>query len=122
VPDSIALVRRAFDLFNNTRDADALAALMDPEGELFPLAIDERRGSGYHGHDGLRQYLRDVEALFESFAVDIEELRAVDDDVVFARGYLRGRTRGGRAVDMATSWLWTGRDGVVVRMEAHPSV
>jgi ketosteroid isomerase-like protein len=121
VPDNLAVVRRAFQLFNS-RDAEALIALMDPEGELFPLAVDERRGTGYRGHDGLRQYLRDLDALFASFAVDIDELRKVDDDVVFARGRLRGEMRTGRKLDMATSWLWTLRDGVLLRMEAHPSL
>ena len=115
-----ALVARAFELFN-ARDGEGLAALMEPDGELFPYLIDERRGSGYRGCDGLRQYLRDVEAQFASFTVEIEELRDLADDVVFARGRLRGRLRAGATVDMPASWLWTVRQGRVVRMQAHPT-
>lgn len=115
-----ALVRRAFALFN-ARDAEGLVALMAPDGELYPYAIDERRPDGYHGHDGLREYVSDVGQMFESFAVDIDDVRDVGDGVVFAGGRLRGQTVDGIPVDMGVSWLWTVADGLVTRMQAHPA-
>lgn len=114
------LVRRAFERFA-ARDADALVELMDPEGAIYPYAIDERRHDGYRGHEGLRRYVADVDAMFESFDVHIDEIRDVGDDVVLADGRLHGTARDGTPIDMATSWLWTIRDGRVLRMQAHPA-
>ena len=115
-----ALVRRTFELFN-ARDAEGIVALMDPDGQLFPYAIDERRPDGYHGHDGLREYIADVGRAFAEFHVDIELVRDVGDGVVLAEGRLRGTTPDGLSLDMAAAWLWTIRDGRLVRMQAHPT-
>lgn len=114
------LVRRTFELFN-ARDAERIVALMDPDGELFPYAVEERRHGGYQGHDGLRRYVADVEAMFEEFRVDIAEVRDVGDGVVLAEGRIAGRTRDGRRMDMAAAWLWTVVDGRLTRMQAHPA-
>ena len=117
--ENVELVRRAYEAFNR-RDADAIVAMMDPEGELYPYAIAEARGAGYHGHEGLRRYVADVEAMFETFEVDLQEFTEAADDTVFVRGRLRGRSRDGRDVDMAVGWLWTIHQGRLCRMQAGP--
>ena len=118
---NVEVVRRAFALFND-RDAEGLVGLMDAGGELYPYAIDDRRGDGYRGHDGLRQYVADVNGIFEEFAVEIDEVRDIGDGTVLAEGHIRGRARAGSSIDMATSWLWTvGPDGLITRMQAHPA-
>jgi ketosteroid isomerase-like protein len=115
-----ALVRRTYELFNE-RDAEGIVALMDPAGELYPYAIEESRGAGYRGHDGLRSYVADIGRTFESFRVDIAEVRDVGDGVVLAQGRIRGRTADGIDMDMAAAWLWTVHDGRLTRMQAHPT-
>jgi ketosteroid isomerase-like protein len=115
------LVRRAFALFGE-RDAEGLVALSDPDGDLFPYAIDERRAGGYHGHEGIRQYVADVDRVFEDFGVDIVEVEEVSEDTVYARGRIRGRTRDGVVVDTPAAWLWMVRDGRLVRMQANPDL
>lgn len=110
---------RAFELFN-ARDADALIQMMDPDGEFHPFAIEGRRPTGYQGHDGLRQYVHDVDALFETFAVEVTTVRDLGGGIVLSDGHIRGLTRDGQDIDMAASWLWTCRDGKVVHMQAHP--
>ena len=118
--DDTELVRLAFERFS-ARDADGLAELMDPEGELYPYAIDERRHDGYKGHEGLRSYIDDVNRLFDEFRVEISEYRDVGDGVVLAEGRIIGVTRDSIDIDMAASWLWTIQDGKVMRMQAHPA-
>jgi ketosteroid isomerase-like protein len=120
VTDDVALVRVAYERFN-ARDADGMAELLAADGELFPYAIDEHRHDGYRGHDGLRDYIADVDRLFETFSVEIEDYRDTGDGVVIAEGRIRGTTRDGIPVDTAASWLWTCRDGKVARMQAHPA-
>lgn len=116
---NIALVRAAFVAFNN-RDADALVEMMDPSGELYPYAIEKARAQGYQGPDGVRQYIADVESLFEDFQVDLDHFSEAADDVVYVRGRLKGRTRDAREVDLPVGWLWTVRDGKLLRMQADP--
>ncbi len=65
--------------------------------------------------------MSDVERLFEEFSVDIDEIKDAGDGVVLASGRLRGRTHTGVDVDMAAAWLWTVRDGRLLRMQAHPA-
>jgi ketosteroid isomerase-like protein len=118
--ENVALVRRTYELFN-ARDAEGIVALMDPEGELYPYAIDDHRAEGYRGHDGLRRYVADVVRLFDTFEVQIDDVRDAGDDVVLADGRLKGRTHTGVEIDMAAAWLWTVRDGRLTRMQAHPT-
>jgi ketosteroid isomerase-like protein len=116
---NVALVREAYKAFN-ARDADRLCELMSEEGELYPYAIQETRSKGYHGHEGLRQYIADVQAMFEDFRVDIDHYSEAAADVVYVRGHLHGRTKDDRNVDLPVGWLWTVRDGLVHRMQADP--
>ena len=116
---NIALVREAYVAFN-ARDADRLCELMSPEGELYPYAIQETRSKGYHGHEGLRQYISDVEAIFAEFRVELDHYSEAAEDVVYVRGFLRGRSKDGLAVDLPVGWLWTIRDGQLLRMQADP--
>ena len=114
------LVRRTLEFFN-ARDAEGIVALMDPDGELYPYAIDESRGEGYHGHDGLRKYVADVDGLFASFEVEVTEVKDVTEDTVVARGKLHGVLKSGDPLEMDVGWLWTVRDGKLTRMQAHPA-
>jgi ketosteroid isomerase-like protein len=116
---NVALVREAYAAFN-ARDADRLCELMSPEGELYPYAIAESRAKGYHGHDGLRQYISDVQALFADFVVEIDHYSDAAEDVVYVRGHLRGHTKDDQPVDLPVGWLWTIRDGLLLRMQADP--
>lgn len=118
--DDAKLVELAFERFN-ARDAEGLAALMHPDGELFPYAIEERRHDGYSGLEGLRAYIDDVGRLFDEFRVEISEYRDVGEGVVLAEGRIVGVSRDRREIDMAASWLWTLSDGKVLRMQAHPA-
>ena len=116
---NVALVREAYVAFN-ARDADRLCELMDPEGELYPYAIEEARAQGYHGHEGLRRYIADVEAIFTDFTVELDHYSEAAEDVVYVRGHLCGHTVDNREVDLPVGWLWTVRDGRLLRMQADP--
>jgi ketosteroid isomerase-like protein len=117
--DDCELVLLAFERFNS-RDVEGLLQLTDPGGEFRPFAIEGRRPTGYRGHDGLRQYIADVDSLFETFVVDVISVRDLGDGVVLSDGHIRGVTRDGERVDMAASWLWKCRAGKLVHMQAHP--
>ena len=79
-------------------------------------------GHGYRGHDGLRQWGRDMEDTWEYFRIEAMELTDAGDRVV-ASVHLHGRGRvSGAAVDLYVGHVWTFRNGRVVRMEVHEDV
>src|SRR5688572_25109324 len=61
---AVALVQQVFDAFA-ARDHDALVDVFDNEIEFFgPTATVLNEGKCYRGHDGIRRYLQDAEALW----------------------------------------------------------
>ena len=112
--ENIAVVRRAYEAFTQ-RDADAMAALADPDIELLPphTAGLARAGQPYLGHEGLRLYLEDVARLWLEMQVIPQKFRQEADSVIVdGRIYARGKD--GLLVDSPMRWIWTLRDGKIV--------
>ena len=86
-----------------TKDLDALVAISDPEIELrsfFAMAA----GGGYHGYEGLREYVRDLDEAWESLVPEIDDTLVVGD-VVLAVGRLHYRGRGS-GIDTEATSMW----------------
>ena len=99
------LVRRLFDAFA-ARDVDALLEIVDPEIEFFgPTATVLNEGRCYRGHEGMRRYLRDAEALWEELDLDPQKLRVIGNHVVVL-GRVRARARDGLELDTPAAWVW----------------
>jgi ketosteroid isomerase-like protein len=99
------LVRRLFDAFA-ARDVDALLEIVDPEIEFFgPTATVLNEGRCYRGHEGMRRYLRDAEALWEELDLDPQKLRVIGNHVVVL-GRVRARARDSFEIDAAAAWVW----------------
>ena len=115
-PDLLQLARDVMRAVSR-RDADALVALAQPEVEWWSFfALGE--GGAYRGHDGTRQYMRDLEDAFEVGDADVDQAIAVGD-VVLLVGHIRYRGRGSGADGaVAALWVLTFRDGKVMRFQA----
>ena len=99
------LVRRLYEAFAD-RDVDALLDVVAPEIEFFgPTATLLNEGRCYRGHEGMRRYLRDVEALWQDLEVDPQTLREVGNHVV-ALGRVRARAHDGMELDTPAAWVW----------------
>jgi hypothetical protein len=57
--ENVELVRRAVDAFNR-RDLDAFVALTDDDVEVIPRSAALEGRDHYHGHDGVRRWLKDL--------------------------------------------------------------
>jgi ketosteroid isomerase-like protein len=102
---NVDLVCRMFDAFA-ARDADSLLELMSPEIEFFgPTATVLHEGRCYRGHDGMRRYLRDAEALWAELELEPQRLHEVGNHVV-ALGRVRARTRDGLEFNTPAAWVW----------------
>jgi hypothetical protein len=56
---NVELMRGMVEAYN-ARDADAAITYCDPHGEFRPLLSATVGGAVYHGHEGLRQWFRDL--------------------------------------------------------------
>jgi ketosteroid isomerase-like protein len=85
------------------RDRSRLIELTDPEIEWRSFFADL---SEYHGHDGLIQYLRDLDEAFEWLRPEVGDMLDVGDLVVgVGRIHYRGKESGAEA-DTPAGWLF----------------
>ena len=72
--ENLERTRRAFDAFNR-RDLDTFLALTDTNVEFATRYMEVEGDPHYRGHDGVRQWWRDLLAIFPDFSVEVLELR-----------------------------------------------
>ena len=96
----------------NEGDSGRLVELSHPQVDYMPyLAALSGAAGAYRGHQGLRQYVRDLAEAWGSYEVEIYSLEDLGDDVVM-EGRLRGKGRtSGINVDAEMAWLHTFRPG-----------
>lgn len=110
------IAARLFDAFNR-RDTDGVLALLDPEVVFRPVsAAVMSDGEPYRGHDGMRRYLRDVEANWISLIVQPLQIRAAGEAVV-ALGRVSGQGPAGTIEGVSTTWVLKFRDNRVVHAQ-----
>ncbi|HEX3324055.1 MAG TPA: SpoIIE family protein phosphatase [Solirubrobacterales bacterium] len=111
-----ALVGRLFHAFNQ-RDLVAIVALCAPEMEFIAVTGQEAgHDAPYRGPEGLREYLADVERVWEALLITPGTVeRQGDRLLVCGRVYVRSRELGIR--DMPVAWIWQVGDGFFVRGE-----
>jgi ketosteroid isomerase-like protein len=79
--ENVELMYRAFDAFNR-RDLDAFVALMDDDVEALPRQAPME--GGFHGHDGIRRWWKNLLDVFPDFAMQVVEVRDFGDLLVAA--------------------------------------
>lgn len=99
------VIRRAYRAFAE-RDVDALRQISHPEIEVHAVTgLVAGSGGPYRGADGLADYIRDVETVWD----EIELTPQVFDELDQARVLVTGRVRVRRdqsRVDTPNAWLW----------------
>jgi ketosteroid isomerase-like protein len=111
-----ALVGRLFNAFNQ-RDVETIVALCSEQMEFFAVTAEEvGRETPYTGPGGLRDYLADVERVWEELLITPSRVqRRGDRLLVTGRVYVRSRELGIR--DMPVAWIWRLAGGLFVRGE-----
>ena len=104
------------------RDVDAMMALMREDAEFVPITA-AMEGVEYCGHEGIRQFMKDLEEHWEFFETVQEEWRDLGDRVV-ATGYwhARGRASGVEMDRQPAVWLAYVRDGKIARWRTYTNV
>src|SRR5215207_3387831 len=109
------LARRFIDGFNR-RDAEALVALSHPRIEFLPTILVGQRAV-YHGHEGLRRWVEDLNASGAAHEVRVRNVRVLAPDrfAVLTEVLLDGELLSPSAM------LASLEDGLIVRAKAYLS-
>jgi ketosteroid isomerase-like protein len=87
---NVEVVQRSFDAFN-ARDVDVLVSLFAEDCEWRPFRA-QLEGIVYRGHEGVRQFLSDMDEDWETFRIDPLEFHdRYERVVVIGRVSARGR-------------------------------
>ena len=103
--DEIEVVRGLYEAFER-RDLDAMLAGFSEDADLHfeGTARLAGRAEPYRGHEGLRDYLADVDRLWDELVLHATDYRAVPGSVI-VMGHITGR-RQGLEVRRAAVWTW----------------
>lgn len=118
--ENVETVKRIFEAFSR-RDIDAVLRFFDPNVRLWVVtAAVTRGGRPYVGHEGIRQYARDVERLWRELTLLPIEFDEVGPAIVVL-GEVRAR---GAAGDLRqpTVWTWKFSGGLVVECRVDSDV
>ncbi len=119
IATDIEVVKATFAAFA-ARDLQAVLALSAPDIELTAVTGNlAGRTDPYRGHDGMRQYFRDVAEVWEELRLTPREFRA-EGDLILVTGKVSARSRS-RTVSGSTGWIWRVRDGKVVYVRGYAS-
>ena len=113
--ENVEIVRRCSEFFRS-RDLSYLAQVVDPDF-VFDVSRNVFNPGVHRGLDGFRQFIEQVDEMWETFDLEIEELVDGGDRVVTGVR-IAGRGRGsGIEVEMHVFNVWMLRDGKVLRYE-----
>jgi ketosteroid isomerase-like protein len=94
--ENVEVMRRGFEA-GNRRDIEAMLEVLDPEVEWQSALLMSLEGEGavYRGHEGIREFFRDLDELFDKLHAEYPEIRDLGDRVVgIGRISMRGKTSG----------------------------
>jgi ketosteroid isomerase-like protein len=113
---TLELARKVLEALG-ARDAARLIALSDPGVEWYSFfAMSE--GGAYHGHDGARRYMSDLDDAFEVGLAEVDSALEVGDVAVLV-GRIRYRGKGS-GVESASpaGWMLKFRNGKLICFRA----
>ncbi len=115
--DNVRLAKRLFERWNSG-DRTIDPELVDRDVELHS-ALSSTRTAPYHGHAGIRERVTEVEDRFEVWRLEVDDVRALDDERVLVTGVIHTRARGSDIeVQQPLEWLLTFRSGRLLRYKA----
>jgi ketosteroid isomerase-like protein len=119
IATDIEVVKAVFAAFAE-RDLETVLGLSHPDIEFTAVTGEQAgRTEPYRGHSGMRQYFRDVAAVWEELRLTPREFRP-QGDLILVTGKVSARSRV-RTISGSTGWIWRVRDGKVVYGRVYDS-
>jgi ketosteroid isomerase-like protein len=119
--ENVESFQRAIEAYNR-RDFDVVLEFLDPEIEWHPGIQARLGGEGavYRGHAGARELFRDVTEVFDTFDIELTEIRDLGTERLVATGRLWTRGRGSEAkTESPVGFLVDGRNGKAIRIRTY---
>ena len=115
----IEVVRAVFAAFA-ARDVERVLAYASPDMEFSSVTGEHAgRTDPYLGHDGLRQYFRDLAEVWDELRIVPRDFRQ-EGDRILVTGRVSARSPA-RIVAGSTGWIWRVSNGLVVYARVYPS-
>jgi ketosteroid isomerase-like protein len=118
--DTETLARRFVDAYNS-RALEAQIELFDPDVELVPLraALED---TVYRGHDGIRQFVRDLDESWSEAHIETLELEVRGEQALtVSRTRLMGRSSGAWT-ELTVAGAASMHNGRIARLALHQTV
>jgi ketosteroid isomerase-like protein len=118
--ENVEVFKRAFDAVNRG-DAEALVAELDPEVEWHGAILMAMGGTQtvYRGHEGVREWLRDLYETLSDFQAEYPEIRDLGDRTV-AIGRVRARGAVSEAqIESPHGTVTDFKDGKAIRVRTY---
>ena len=116
---NVEVVRQAWEAWVRG-DLPGLARLCDPEIIWDTSHFHHWPESGYHGLEEVEGFLHEWLAIWDEYAVDVEDVIAVPDGRVVSLVLQRGKGHGsGLAMEMEWALIATLRNGKLIRMDNY---
>jgi ketosteroid isomerase-like protein len=113
------VVRAVYEAFTE-RDVERVVAHAHPDVVLSAVTGGHAgRTEPYRGHAGLREYFRDVAAVWDELRIVPDEYRT-DGDTILVTGRVSARSPA-RLVAGSTGWIWRLAGGLVTYVRVYPS-
>ena len=114
--ENVEIVRRSFVAFN-ARDVDGLVSLSAEDCEWLPLRA-QLEGIVYRGHEGVRQFVIDMDEDWEAFRIDPLEFHEHGERVV-AIGHVGALGRSGVEIDSVAGFVFELHQGRIRHINSH---
>ena len=109
-------VRRGIEAYNRG-DVEGMLETTAEDVVMVPVR-SLLEGGEYRGHDGVRRFMADMDEDWVERAVEIDEIREVNDSWLVL-GVFRAIGKSGTEVHYPVAWHSVMRDGKLVRMTAY---
>ena len=114
--ENVELMRRTFDRWN-AGDREPDPEIVHPEIVVHSAMTN----ATYHGYDGLRRWIAEIDEQFDDWRLAIDQFRGVSESRLLALGavHVRGRTRG-VAFDQPMAVLLTFAGQTLIELRTIP--
>jgi uncharacterized protein len=115
----IDVVKEVYAAFA-VRDVERVEALLDPDVVFIAVTGGILgRTEPYHGHEGMREYFRDVGRVWDELVLTPREFEQIGDQILVT-GRVSARSPS-RMISGSTGWVWRVRNGLVVYARVYSS-
>ena len=116
----VAAVHRFFDGFNR-RDIDTVLSAFERGAEMATVTSVELEDRGYHGHQGIRDYLQSVSEIWETLHLYPDDVRDLGGSVLVLGRWRSSGRESGAEVETPVAWIFQVSGSKITSSRAYRS-